>query len=106
MEQHLSNIPELGAREIAISPNLFGQEGEFRQFCRRLTRQLAAGNGNERQQVIERARDEVQTFACGPTEKPKLALKFACSVMLDVVAQGWTLKPGRKNIQIRTPALE
>src|SRR4051794_15192637 len=103
MEQHLSNIPELAAREIAICPNLFGQEGEFRKFCQRLTRQLAAGPGNDRQQVIERAREEVQAFASGPTQKSKLALKFACSVVLDVVAQGWALKPGRKNIHIRTP---
>jgi len=55
---------------------------------------------------IHQTREEVQALAPSVAAKPELALQFACSVVVDVVAQGWKLKPGRKKIQIETPANE
>src|SRR2546425_3395826 len=106
MEQHISDIPELAAREIALRPDLFGQEREFRKFCLRLTKRLGDNSQTDRQQVIEQAREDVEAIASGPTDKPRLALKFACSVVLDVVAQGWELLPGQKCINIRSPKFQ
>ena len=106
MEQHPGNVSELGSREIALEPSLFGKEGEFRDFCRRLARRLKIEGEASRQEVIEQTREEVQALAPSVAAKPEVALQFACSVVVDVVAQGWTLKPGRRKIQIRTPANE
>jgi len=56
--------------------------------------------------LVELSREEVQTLAPGVAAKPGLALQFACGLVVDVVAQGWKLKAGRKQIQIRAPANE
>lgn len=45
-------------------------------------------------------------MAPGLAANPDLALQFGRSVVVDVVAQAWQLKPGRKRIQMRTPANE
>ena len=106
MEQHPGNISELGSREIDLEPKLLGKEYAFRDFCRRFARELKAAGEEGRQQAIERTRREIELRLVHTTEKPDLALQFACSVVVDVVAQGWKLKPGRKTIQIQTPANE
>jgi hypothetical protein len=106
MEQHSGNISELGTREILLAPSLIGKEPAFRDFCRHFVRNLRAQGPEGRQRAIERARDEVRSIAVGPTAKPNLALQFACSVVIDVVAQGWKLKAGPGKVQIQTPAAE
>jgi hypothetical protein len=106
MEQHPSNISKLGSREIDLEPKLFGKENAFRAFCRRLVRDLKAAGEEGRRQTIEQTRREIELRLVQTTEKPDVALQFACSVVVDVVAQGWKLKTGRKKIQIQTPEKE
>jgi Domain of unknown function (DUF4338) len=103
MEQHSGDIPELTSREIELKPELLGQEGAFHRFCRRLARNLDGAKGDRRVEIIESARDEVQTLAAAPINKPKLALTFASSVVLDVLAQGWNLKQSQTKTRISTP---
>jgi hypothetical protein len=67
---------------------------------------LKAAGEEGRRQTIEQTRREIELRLVQTTEKPDVALQFACSVVVDVVAQGWKLKPGRKKIQIQTPEKE
>ena len=103
MEQHSSKISELAGREIDLEPQLPGKEKEFRDFCRRFARRLKAADAEGRQQVIEEAREQIEHELVATTKKADVSLQFACSVVVDVVAQGWELKAGKK-IQIRSPA--
>jgi hypothetical protein len=86
-----------------LEPNLFGLEGEFRDFCRRLEKRLSAPGEQGRQAAVEQAREEITGWAPGPADKAKLALQFACSVVADVVAQGWKLKRVHKVVKMVTP---
>lgn len=103
MEQCTSNLPKLAGREIVLEPNLFGLEGEFRDFCRGLENRLNAAGDLGRQAAVKQAREEIAGWAPGPANKPKLALQFACSVVVDVVAQGWNLKRVHKVVKMVTP---
>lgn len=106
MEQHPGHISELGGREIALEPSLFGREDDFRKFCRQFAKSLTAAGDDGRQQVVEDMRERVRGLAPRPAPKSAVALQFACSVVVDIVAQGWKLVPGRKRIQIQSPRLE
>jgi hypothetical protein len=106
MEQRPGDILELDRREIALEPNLFGREDDFRKFCRQFAKSLTTACDDGRQKVIEETRDEVQALAPRPAPKDALALQFACSVVVDIVAQGWKLVPRRKRIQIQSPRIE
>jgi hypothetical protein len=103
MEQHTNNVPELASREIPLAPDLLGQEAEFRKFCQRLARKLNTPDAEARSRAIEETRDELQMGTAVPPDRPRLALTFASSVVLDIVAQGWALKPKPKAIHIITP---
>jgi hypothetical protein len=103
MEQHPNNIPQLNAREFPLAPNLLGQEREFRKFCLRLAQTFKTATDATRNQAIEEARTEVQSLASHLTDKPRLALILACSIIIDMVAQGWRLKPKPRAMHICTP---
>ena len=106
MEQHSGNVSKLGSREIDLAPRLFGKEGAFRDFCRRFARKLKAGSDEGWSRAVEEARAAVQSLTAGVATKADLALQFACSVVVDLVGQGWKLKVGRGKVQIQTPSDE
>ena len=92
MEQRPRSVSELGARELVLKPKLFGREDTFRDFCQWFARKLDADSGNGSQQAIDAARDELRLQFAGPTQRPDVALRFACSIVIDLVAQGWNLE--------------
>ena len=103
MEQHSGDVFELDSREIVLEPNLFGRENHFRKFCRRFAKCLCSAGPDGRRDLIEAMRDEVQGLAVVPAPKDLVALQFACSVLIDIVAQGWELLPGTRRITIQSP---
>src|SRR6266496_6040378 len=103
MEQRASNISELAGRAIDIRPNLGGQDGKFRQFCHLLTKLLKVGNEEGRSRALQEAREEIQARGSNPLNKSEVALKFACSAIVDVVAQGWELEVTRTGVKLYSP---
>ena len=89
-----------------MEPKLGGKLDAFRRFCRQLARGLDAAPGEARGDFIEQARNAVEALVSGPASNGDVALQFCSSVVVDVVAQGWTLKAGRTRISLRSPTPE
>lgn len=103
MQQHSGNVSELADRVIAIKPHLAGQEDAFCGFCRLLVKLIKVSESSTRDRAIETARSEIESFAAVAPNKGHVALQFACSVVLDVVAQGWEVAVVRGTITLRSP---
>jgi hypothetical protein len=106
MEQHSSNIPELKARLVALEPKLGSKREAFRKFCRQLARRIENAGKVASPEVIAQAREEVAALVTGPASNASLTLQFCASVVVDIVAQGWTLKPRRQMITLEEPKME
>jgi len=96
----------LSGREVLLEPRLKGKDDAFRKFCRQLAKKLGAAGDETRPDVIVQAREDVQALVAGPASNADLALQFCSSVVVDVVAQGWALKPGRTKILLQSPKTE
>jgi hypothetical protein len=103
MEQHSSNIPELTAREVALEPKLGNMADEFRDFCRQLAKRIAGSGNVITPEVVSCARADVSDLVSGPASNARLTLQFCASVVVDMMAQGWTLKPRRQNVILKEP---
>jgi hypothetical protein len=106
MEQHLNDFPKLTGRTIALRPNLSGQEDLFRAFCRLLAKLVHVASDAGRQKAIEEAREEIRLIGQPTPTKGEVSLKFACSVVVDMVAQGWELNITRTVLELRSPSSE
>lgn len=106
MEQHTSNFSELKRREVQFNPKLNGKDKKFRKFCRQLAKQLHEAGDLALPTVIARAREKVQSLVVGPASNADVALQFSASVVVDIVAQGWTLKAGRSKVILQSPKTE
>src|SRR5437764_12901310 len=87
MEQHACDFSELADRVVAIDPQLPGQQIAFRAFCKLLTRLVRATDENNRHNALQQAREEIESIGGVAVSRSHLALKFACSVIVDIVAQ-------------------
>jgi Druantia protein DruA len=103
MEQNPSNISELDGRVIPLEPDLPNRQTEFRAFCKLLTRLMRAADGSTRSRALQQAREEIESMGGIVPAQPDVALKFACSVIVDVVAQGWEFVGIGEQIQLRSP---
>src|SRR5262249_28667955 len=103
LEQHSYDVPELGRRVIELRPKLDGQEAAFREFCHLVAGLLKIAGDVGRHGAFEDARSEVQRIGGPPANKAKVALKFVCSVVVDMVAQGWDLYLSGRTIELRSP---
>ena len=104
MEQNSGNVSELAGRVIAIRPQLGDQEDTFRAFCKLLSRLMRlAGAKLSRNRALEQAREEIESMGSTVASKQEVALKFACSVIVDIVAQGWDFAMTRAGIELRSP---
>jgi hypothetical protein len=101
MEQYPSDIPELAARAIKLQPDLPGQQAAFREFCLLLIKLLKVADSEGRQRALEQARADVQRMGKKIPSKSEVALKFACSIVIDMVAQGWELSVSDDSIEVR-----
>lgn len=102
LEQGSGDLPDLGGlRTITLRPKLLGREREFRQFCRFVAKLLEGTPPADRHSAIEKAREEIQGTSNLAATKGQVALNFARSVVLDMVAQGWalTFRPGFVDLQ-------
>ena len=105
MEQHTGNIPGLTDRSITLQPRIPGKEDAFRDYCRLVCRLVKVADRGETRSVLEEARDEIQRIGGAVSSGPDVALKFACSVVVDMVAQGWTLSVTKRRIELIAPTL-
>lgn len=95
------------SRVILLDPHLPGKGPEFRIFCRMLARALSTqADMQARHRVLERTRDEIQGLTGRAASQRQVILNFACSVTLDMVAQGWELKVEPKRIKLLAPQTE
>lgn len=106
MEQHPSNIPELTGRFVQLRPNLPGRTQQFVSFCNLLAGVLQIEDNGSRRRALEQAREEIEAFGGVAPIRADVALKFACSVIVDVVAQGWQVSVANGTIELRSPASE
>jgi hypothetical protein len=106
MEQRSSKISELKAREVALEPKLGDKREAFRKFCRQLARRIKTAGKIATSEVIAQAREDVANLVSGPASNGSLSLQFCASVVVDIVAQGWTLKPRRQKITLEEPKTE
>lgn len=104
MEQKSGNFFELAGRIIKIRPHLPGRNKEFRRFCKSLLRRL--NGANDKNAVLDVARDQIQLFGRSTPSKRDVALKFAASVIVDMLAQGWDISVTRSGIALHSPKTE
>ena len=106
MEQHSCKISELNARLVALEPKLGDKREAFRKFCRQLARRIENAGKIATPEVIAQAREDVAALVSGPAPTESLSMQFCASVVVDIVAQGWTLKPRRQKITLEEPKTE
>lgn len=93
-------------RLVTLEPKLGGKREAFQRFCRQLARRIENAGKNDIPEIIEQARKDVEAISPGPTRRPKLALQFCASVVVDILAQGWSLRQQRKKIVLEGPNTE
>jgi hypothetical protein len=103
MEQHPNNIPELTGRSVQLRPNLPGRSQQFVSFCKLLAGALQTEDTVTRRRALEQAREEIEAYGGAASTRADVALKFACSVIVDVVAQGWQVSVANGTIELRSP---
>ena len=106
MEQYSSSFSELKTRQITFEPKLGNESESFRKFCRRLARNIDMAGKIVTPEVIAQAREDVAALVPGPASNESLTLQFCASIVVDIVAQGWTLKPRRQKITLEQPKTE
>jgi hypothetical protein len=106
MEQDTCNVPELAGRVVELQPKLLGKEREFHEFCRLLSKLVKVTDSAGRHRAFDEARETIQGMSNGTATKAEVALKFACSAVVDVVAQGWQLAAGKKTVTLHSPKQE
>ncbi len=107
MEQDAGNLPRVADRVIQLQPKLLGYEDKFREFCRALSKAIATTTDIPgRHRILDKTREQIQGTTSGSATKSQVALNFACSVTVDMVAQGWELTVTRKGIQLCAPKSE
>lgn len=105
VEHDASGISRVADRVIDLQPKLLGKEPEFRTFCRSLFKQFQSLGTATRGSILERARLQIRESVSGAATKGQLALTFTCSVLIDMLAQGWDLSVDRKRIALRPPTV-
>jgi hypothetical protein len=106
MEQYSGNLSELGSRDIPIRPRLPGFDEEFRVFCSVLSKLLRATQSSGRKLALEQVREDIQSSGSVAPSKREVGFKFACSVIVDVAAQGWGISVNRSGIQLSSPRVD
>lgn len=104
LERQSRRVPRIRHRIIELNPHLPGNGKRFQSFCRALARQLRNASPADRHRILGEARDLVQQSARGTVSQRAVALSFASSVTIDMVAQGWELSARRNKILLRAPS--
>lgn len=97
-----SFIAELSGEPIELMPQLGDSTSKYVEFCRRLLTETYNVNNSERIAKANEFRKNLMPQSSVTEEE--LALLFAQSVILDLVAQGWKLKVCESKISVHPPA--
>jgi Domain of unknown function (DUF4338) len=106
MEPDARDVPRVADRVIALQPRLQGAEGEFRAFCRALAKMVKGAEPGTRHRALEKAREQIQGKLGGTASKAKVSLNFACSIAVDMVAQGWEIAVNGDVVSVKAPRTE
>ena len=106
MEQHPGRVSELTSRVVELKPKLFGKESEFQDFCLLFSKLLKVATPNGKHRALAQARAEIQALGATVPSTAEVALKFACSVVVDIVAQGWELSVSSHSAHLCPPGFE
>lgn len=71
-----------------------------------LSKLVKVADAAGRHRALEEARETVQAMSNGVATKAEVALKFACSAVVDMLAQGWQLGLGKADFELRSPRLK
>ena len=104
LERQSRRIPRVKRRVIELRPNLPGNSKKFHGFCRTLAKLIRKASAAERHHVLEEARQLIQHSVGRTVSERRIALNFASSVTIDMVAQGWGLSVGAKKILLHAPS--
>src|SRR5437879_296569 len=89
LEQRTGSVPRVKRRTVPLNPRLGHKKGEFLAFCKQMQKALRNTAGNERAQVLLTLRSAIRSNKHAPVSQDEVALMLCCSVLVDVVAQGW-----------------
>ena len=89
-----------------LEPKLGKKRKAFQRFCRQLARRIDNAGKFAIPEVIEQARKDVEAISLGPTLRPTLALQFCASVVVDILAQGWSIRQRGQKIVLEEPKTE
>lgn len=104
LERQSRRVPRVKKRVIELRPNLPGNGKKFHSFCRTLAKLIRKAPAPARHHVLEEARELIQRSAGTTVSQRRIALNFASSVTIDMVAQGWELSVGANSIHLRAPS--
>jgi hypothetical protein len=95
---------ELSGEPIELTPRLGNSTKEYLEFCRRVEVETRGIKGTDLITATKEFRNDLMHNHLVSEEE--LALLFAKSVILDLVAQGWKLKVREPKISVYPPAFE
>lgn len=95
---------EISGEPIELTPQLGNSTATYMEFCRQVQTETCGINGTERITATKTFRNDLVHNHLVTEEE--LALLFAKSVILDLIAQGWKLKVNEPKIFVYPPAFE
>lgn len=95
---------ELSGEPIELTPRLGNSTGVYLEFCRRVETETRGIKSTDRITATKEFRNDL--IHNHLVSEEELALLFAKSVILDLVAQGWKLKVSEPKIFVYPPAFE
>lgn len=95
---------EFSGEPIELTPRLGDSTAKYMKFCRKIEAETSDIKNTERIAITNKFRKDLIHNHLVPEEE--LALLFAQSVILDLVAQGWKLKVCEPKIFVYPPAFE
>lgn len=95
---------ELSGEPIELTPRVGNSTREYLKFCRRIEAKTRGIQGIDRITATKEFRNDL--IHDHLVSEEELALLFAKSVILDLVAQGWKLKVREPKIFVYPPAFE
>src|SRR5579864_7279201 len=86
--------------ELTVEPNLNDvSRSVFLEYCRKFRNVILSANATSRSQIIENLRVQIRSHAERPSFE-NLRLMVTLHVIVDLLAQGWTLDENRETVSL------
>lgn len=95
---------ELSGESIELTPQLGDLTAKYLEFCQQVETEISRIKPAERIAATNEFRKDLVCKSA--VKEEEIALRFAKSVILDLVAQGWKLKVGEPKIFVYPPTME